>query len=82
MRHAKLVGAVSNPDLPGSRLSRCNRGESGQADSVRLKTAPTGHGENAERASSHSNNPPDLGSEKQSPRHKSSSVAKQAVPLS
>ena len=42
MRHAKLVGAVSNPDTSGSR-------ESGQAVStdhgtyaVRLKTAPTG----------------------------------------
>ena len=42
MRHSKLVGAVSNPDLSGSR-------ESGQAVStyhgtyaVRLKTAPTG----------------------------------------
>ena len=49
MRQSKLVGAVSNPDLSGSRLSRCNRGESGQAVStyhdtyaVRLKTAPTG----------------------------------------
>ena len=42
MEHAKLVGAVSNPDTSGSR-------ESGQAVSayrgtyaVRLKTAPTG----------------------------------------
>ena len=31
----RLVGTVSNPDTSGSR-------ESGQADAVRLETAPTG----------------------------------------
>ena len=48
MGHSKLVGAVSNPDLSGSR-------ESGQAVStyhgpyaVRLQTAPTGPGGNIE----------------------------------